>query len=184
MYFFLKFLDITVCNDAINKYVVEKEKIKMVDERGEINANGGRRAEKVIRDNYRFILPVRASHFRFASKTIFIPEDLCHWCDWRTCHSRRGILDTSRKFQQKILGCAGHLIECHSILRPYVSLLRATSHVLWQHLHASYPSRAYVSVDSKLAAAREVLRVVDELLMNPINSHVDDPSLLIYGHSD
>jgi hypothetical protein len=35
-----------------------------------------------------------------------------------------------------------------------------------------------------LAAACEVLGVVDELLMNPINFHVDDPSLLINGHSD
>jgi hypothetical protein len=47
--------------------------------------------------------------------------------------------------------------------------------VLWQHLHASYPSRSRVSVDSNLAAAREVLGVVDELLMNPVDFHVDDP---------
>jgi hypothetical protein len=39
--------------------------------------------------------------------------------------------------------------------------------VLWQHLHASYPSRAPKSVDSKLAIAREVLVVVDELVLNP-----------------
>jgi hypothetical protein len=56
--------------------------------------------------------------------------------------------------------------------------------VLWQHLHASYPSQARELVDSNLAAAREVLGVVDELLMNPANFHVDDPSLLINGHSD
>jgi hypothetical protein len=49
----------------------------MVDERGGgENANGGRRAEKEIWDNYRFILPARASHFRSVSKTISIPEDL------------------------------------------------------------------------------------------------------------
>jgi hypothetical protein len=39
-------------------------------------------------------------------------------------------------------------------------------------------------VDSNLAAACEVLRVVDELLMNPVNFHVDDPSDLINGCSD
>jgi hypothetical protein len=31
IYFFLKFLDFMICNDVINKYAVEKEKIKMVD---------------------------------------------------------------------------------------------------------------------------------------------------------
>jgi hypothetical protein len=39
-------------------------------------------------------------------------------------------------------------------------------------------------VDSNLAAARVVLGVVDELLMNPVNFYVDDPSCLINGHSD
>jgi hypothetical protein len=68
-----------------------------------------------MRDNYRFILPVRASHFRSVSKTVSIPEDLCRWCDWRTCRSRRGILDALRKFHRKILGYAGLLIGCHSI---------------------------------------------------------------------
>jgi hypothetical protein len=76
------------------------------------------------------------------------------------------------------------LIGCHSILRPSVSRLNATSHVLWQHLHASYPSRAHESVDLNLTVAHEVLGVVDKLLMNPIKFHVDDPSLLINGHSD
>jgi hypothetical protein len=56
--------------------------------------------------------------------------------------------------------------------------------VLWQHLHASYPSRAHESLDSNLAAAHEVLRVVEELLMNPVNFHVDDPSLLVNGRFD
>jgi hypothetical protein len=46
------------------------------------------------------------------------------------------------------------------------------------------PFRAHVSVDSNLAAAHEVLGVVDELLMNPVNFHVDDPSLLINGRFD
>jgi hypothetical protein len=54
--------------------------------------------------------------FRSVSKTVSIPEDLGHQCDWRTYHSRRGILDASRKFRRKILGCAELLIECHSIL--------------------------------------------------------------------
>jgi hypothetical protein len=56
--------------------------------------------------------------------------------------------------------------------------------VLWQNLHASYPSQAHESVDSNLATTCEVLGVVNELLMNPINIHVDDPSHLINGHSD
>jgi hypothetical protein len=67
---------------------------------------------------------------------------------------------------------------------PSVSQLRVTSHVLWQHLHTSYPSQAHESVDSNMAAAREVLGVVDELLMNLVNFHVDDPSFLINGHID
>jgi hypothetical protein len=118
------------------------------------------------------------------SKTISIPKDLGHRCDWRTCRSWCGILDALRKFHRKIPDCAGLLIGCHIIPRPFVSRLRATFHVLWQHLHASYPSQARESVDSNLTAAHEVLGVVDELLMNPINFLVDDPSLLINGHSD
>jgi hypothetical protein len=50
----------------------------MVDERGGENANSGRRVEKEILDNYLFILPVRASHFRYVSETISIPKDLGH----------------------------------------------------------------------------------------------------------
>jgi hypothetical protein len=38
-------------------------------------------------------------------------------------------------------------------------------------------------VDSNLIAAREVIGVVYELLMNPINFHVDDLSLLVNGRS-
>jgi hypothetical protein len=48
-------------------------------------------------------------------KTISIPEDLDHQCDWRTCRSRHDILDASRKFHRKFLGCVGLLIGCHSI---------------------------------------------------------------------
>jgi hypothetical protein len=147
-------------------------------------ANGRRRVENEMWDNYRFILLVRVSHLMYVSKAVSIPKDLGHWCDWRTCCSRRGILDASRKSHRKILNCAGLLIGCHSILRPSISWLRVTFHVLWQHLHASYPSRARELVESNLAAAREVLRVVDEFLMNPVNFHVDGPSRLINGHSD
>jgi hypothetical protein len=53
--------------------------------------------------------------------------------------------------------------------------------VLWLNLHTSYPSQARESVDSNLAATCKVFGVVDELLMNPINFHVDDPSRLING---
>jgi hypothetical protein len=73
-----------------------------------------------MRDNYQFSLPVRASHFRSVSKTISIPEDSGHRCDWRTCRSRHGILDVSRKFLIKILDYTRLLIECHSILRPSI----------------------------------------------------------------
>jgi hypothetical protein len=59
-----------------------------------------------------------------------------------------------------------------------------TFHVLWQHLHASYLSRACESVDSNLVVGREVLGVVVELFMNPVDYHVGDPSHLINGRSD
>jgi hypothetical protein len=49
------------------------------------------------------------------SNTVSIPEDLGHWCDWRTSRSRRGILDASRKFCRKILDSVGLLIGCHTI---------------------------------------------------------------------
>jgi hypothetical protein len=117
-------------------------------------------------------------------KAVSIPKDLDHLCDWRTCRSRCGILDASKNFHRKILGCARLLIGCHSILRSTVSRFRATSHVLWQDLHASYPFQARELVDSNLTIAREVLGVVDELLMNPVNFYVDDPSHLINGRSD
>jgi hypothetical protein len=70
------------------------------------------------------------------------------------------------------------------MLRPSVSRLRVTFHVLWQHLHTSYPSGARESVDLNLAAARKILVVEDELLMNPVNFHVDDLSRLINCRSD
>jgi hypothetical protein len=50
-------------------------------------ANGERRAQNKIRDIYRFILSVRALHFRSVSKTVSIPKDLGCRCDCRTCRS-------------------------------------------------------------------------------------------------
>jgi hypothetical protein len=44
--------------------------------KGERNANGGKNAKNEMWDNYRFILPGRASHFRYVSKTVSIPKDL------------------------------------------------------------------------------------------------------------
>jgi hypothetical protein len=73
----------------------------MVDERGRdknLIWNGGRRPNNEMRDNQQFIFPVRASHFRSVSKTVSIPKDLGRLRDWRTCHSRRGVLDALRKF--------------------------------------------------------------------------------------
>jgi hypothetical protein len=53
------------------------------------------------------------------SKTVSILEDLGHRCDWRTCHSRHGILDELRKFRRKILGCARLLILTDSSQRLF-----------------------------------------------------------------
>jgi hypothetical protein len=86
-------------------------------------------------------------------------------------------------FVEKFSAALG-ILSGVSILQPSISRLRATFHVLKQHLHASYPSRARESMDSNLVVAREVLGVVDELLMNPVNFHVDDPSHLMNGCSN
>jgi hypothetical protein len=51
----------------------------MMDERGRDKnqiCSGGRRAENELRDNDRFILPLRASHFRSVSKTVRSPAQL------------------------------------------------------------------------------------------------------------
>jgi hypothetical protein len=159
----------------------------MVDERGRDKnqiCKWWKKGKNEIWNNYQFILPARASHFRSVSKTISIPKDLGCRCNKRTCRSRCDIPDVSRQFRRKIIGCTGLLIGCHSILWPSVSWLRATFHVLWQHLHAPYPSWAHELVDLNLAAAREVLGVVYELLVNPVNFHVDDPSHLISDRND
>jgi hypothetical protein len=50
--------------------------------------------------------------------------------------------------------------------------------VLGQDLYASYPSQAHESVDSNLAVAREVLGLVDELLMNPTKFMLMIPLIL------
>jgi hypothetical protein len=58
--------------------------------RGEIKikyANGGRRVKNEICDNYRFILPTRASHFSSMNKTISISKDLGCQCDLRICRN-------------------------------------------------------------------------------------------------
>jgi hypothetical protein len=49
------------------------------------------------------------------------------------------------------------------------------------HLTLLEPANQWTS---NLAAACEVLGVVDELLMNPVNFYIDDPSRLINGRSD
>jgi hypothetical protein len=87
--------------------------------KGERNLNGGRRAENKILDNYQFILPVRESHFRSVSKTVFIPEDISCRCDWRTCRSRRAILDALRKFHRKIINYVGLLTLTNSSQRYF-----------------------------------------------------------------
>jgi hypothetical protein len=46
----------------------------------------------------------------YVSKTIYIPEDLDHQCDWRTCRSKRGILDTLRKIHRKFSAALGFLL--------------------------------------------------------------------------
>jgi hypothetical protein len=81
--------------------------------------NGGRTAENEMRDSYQFILLARASHFRSMCKTISIPEDLGHRCNWRICRSRCGILDPLRKFRRIILNCVGLLILTDSSQRSF-----------------------------------------------------------------
>jgi hypothetical protein len=126
----------------------------MVDENGRDKnqiCNGGGRAENEIWDNYRFILPVRASHFRSVSKTVSILEDLGCRCDWRTCHSRHGILGGSRKIHRKILDYTRLLIRCHSI-------------PLW-------PDR-----DHDLVALFDTLGFECECLLLPVDVELDDPN--------
>jgi hypothetical protein len=43
------------------------------------------------------------------SKTVSIPKDLSHRCDWRTCRSRRGILNASKKIVEKFSVVLGFL---------------------------------------------------------------------------
>jgi hypothetical protein len=81
--------------------------------------NSGRKAENEMCDTYRFILLVRATYFRSVSKTVSIAKDLGHQCDWRTCHSRCGILDVLTKFHRKILDYGGLLILTDSSQRSF-----------------------------------------------------------------
>jgi hypothetical protein len=80
------------------------------------------------------------SHFKSVSKTISIPKDLGRLCVWRTCHYRRGILDTPRKFHRKILGSAGFI----SGVMTFHSSLIVT--LTW--LHCSIPLGLNVNVSS------------------------------------
>jgi hypothetical protein len=77
-----------------------------------------------MQDNYRFILPGRASHFWSMSETTSIPEDLDRQCNWRTCHSKCSILDASRKSRRKILGCTRLLILTDSSRRSFIRFWR------------------------------------------------------------
>jgi hypothetical protein len=90
-------------------------------------------------------------------------------------------VDFTEKFSAALGSLSGVMA---SFFGPFVSRLRATPHVLWYYLHTSYLPRAWMSMDLNLIVACEVLRVVDELLMNPINFHVDPSSHLINGCSD
>jgi hypothetical protein len=66
-------------------------------------------------DNYRFTsrweLHIYSPWARLSS---YLWRLICQ-CDWRSCHNQSGILDASRKFHRKFLGCVGLLIGCHSI---------------------------------------------------------------------
>jgi hypothetical protein len=57
------------------------------------------------------------------SKTISIPEDLGSRCNWRTCRSKCGIFDASRRFCRKKFGCAGLLIPTDSFQRSFSRFL-------------------------------------------------------------
>jgi hypothetical protein len=58
---------------------------------------------------------MRASHLYFASKTISIPLKINLSVRLEILLQPDDILDASRKFYRKILGCAELFIECHSI---------------------------------------------------------------------
>jgi hypothetical protein len=87
-YFIFYILYFILCNDEINMLWKRSKKSWM--KRGEIKikyANGGRRVKNEICDNYRFILPTRASHFSSVNKTISISKDLDCQCDLRICRN-------------------------------------------------------------------------------------------------
>jgi hypothetical protein len=67
------------------------------------------------------------------------------------------------------------LIGCHSIPRPCFVIEGDFSCALLE------PENQWTQ---NLVAAHEVVGVVDELLMNPVNFHIDDPNRLINRRSD
>jgi hypothetical protein len=70
--------------------------------------------------NYRFILPVRVSHFRPTRRPSPYPKIYITGATGELIIVGVAFL-THKKNRRKILGCAGLLIGCHSILRPSVS---------------------------------------------------------------
>jgi hypothetical protein len=62
-----------------------------------------------MRDNYQFILPARASHFRYVSKTVSIPEDLGHQCDWELVAAGVAFLTRRENFIEKFSAVLGFL---------------------------------------------------------------------------
>jgi hypothetical protein len=131
-----------------NKHAMDKWVNKNDGWKGEIKikyANGGRRVDNDMWDNYRFILPMRASHFRSVRKTVSITEDLGRWCDWKTCRSRCGILEASRKFCRKILDYDGLLIGCHSIPLMLSSMIWAATSIVAPAVLKNGLSRIVVS---------------------------------------
>jgi hypothetical protein len=115
----------------------------MVDERGRDKnqiCNGGRRAENEMRDNYQFILSMRASHFRSVSKTIPIPEDLGHRATGELVTVDVAILMRRENFSEKFSITLGFL----SGVIAFCSSLIVT--MTW--LHCSAPLGLSVNVSS------------------------------------
>jgi hypothetical protein len=109
-----------------------------------------------MRDNYQFILLVRASNFRSVSMTVSITEDLGHWCEWRTCHSSVAFLMHRENFIEKfsvalgflssvIAFCGllfhnwGRFLMCSGRTSMHLTLLEATNRWtrIWQQ-HARF----------------------------------------------
>jgi hypothetical protein len=81
-----------------------------VGERWKIKyANGGKRVENEMRDNYQFILPTRASHFRSVSNTVCIPEDLGHGATGELVAAGVAFLTHWENFTEKFSAMLGFL---------------------------------------------------------------------------